>query len=67
MKYFAECFTSTIELIFVVDGSESIGIDNFSLLKTWLINVTTTLVNKYGDGIRIEVMQYSDRDRVTSR
>ncbi|XP_039270067.2 integrin alpha-9-like [Styela clava] len=59
----SKCFDKTIEIIFVVDGSRSIGVSNFELVKQWLINVTASLINDFGDAVRTEVLQFSNGDK----
>jgi len=39
-RFFTGCFTTPIDLMFVVDGSKSVGDKNFEKIKEWLKKVT---------------------------
>lgn len=51
-----------VDIIFVVDGSGSIGEGNFDLVKSWLINATTEMFNAFGSRAQFEVLEYSNKD-----
>uniref|UniRef100_UPI00358F6CB9 collagen alpha-1(VI) chain-like n=1 Tax=Myxine glutinosa TaxID=7769 RepID=UPI00358F6CB9 len=57
----AECKCGPVELIFVVDSSESIGIQNFTLSKEFVVQVINRVLNGAHtfDGSDIIVVQYS--------
>lgn len=56
-----ECFTSSVEVVFLVDGSSSIGEVNFKLVKQWVINSTRELIATFGETVRTQVVQYSEK------
>lgn len=56
-----------IDIVFVVDGSGSIGTDNFELVRLWLINATSTMFNRFGRRAQFEVLEYSNKDPVYKR
>lgn len=35
------CSTAVNDLVYIVDGSWSVGIPDFQIAKQWLINITT--------------------------
>lgn len=41
MILFSECTQSKIDLMFLVDGSESITVQKFETVKNWIINVAS--------------------------
>ena len=49
---------TTLDLVFVLDGSGSVGADNFQLIKNWIIEVAQSF-NFKDDVTRIGVIQYS--------
>nr|XP_039260188.1 matrilin-3-like isoform X1 [Styela clava] len=53
-----------IDIIFVVDGSGSIGEANFEIVRSWLINATGEMMQKFGDRAQFGVLQYSSKDPV---
>lgn len=50
-----------MDVMFVLDGSGSIGIDNFETVKTWVKNVTNSFEDAEGTA-RFGVIQYSHYD-----
>lgn len=56
------CFSQDLEIIFVVDGSGSITPSQFAVVRESLVSVTTSLQNQFGEYIRMEVLQYSNKD-----
>ncbi|XP_039249283.2 uncharacterized protein LOC120326987 isoform X1 [Styela clava] len=51
-----------LEIIFVIDGSGSIGESNFAIVKKWLVNQTVNIYEAFGNSARVEVLQYSNKD-----
>ncbi|XP_061110455.1 vWFA and Collagen domain-containing protein [Conger conger] len=59
----AGCSTAAIDLVYIMDGSSSVGAPDFAAAKRWLVNVTAGL----GVGprrARVGVVQYSDTPRL---
>uniref|UniRef100_UPI00398E3ED2 collagen alpha-1(XXI) chain-like n=1 Tax=Pristiophorus japonicus TaxID=55135 RepID=UPI00398E3ED2 len=57
------CRTAMNDLVFIMDGSWSVGIDNFETAKTWLVNVTSGF--DIGPAYtQVAVIQYSDTPRL---
>ncbi|XP_034292587.1 collagen alpha-1(XXI) chain [Pantherophis guttatus] len=55
----ASCRTAPADLVFILDGSYSVGPENFEIIKRWLFNIT----NNFNIGpkfIQVGVVQYSD-------
>ncbi|KAM8966978.1 uncharacterized protein RCH25_025644 [Pelodytes ibericus] len=59
----AGCRTAVNDLVFIVDGSWSVGYTDFDTAKNWLINVTSSfdVGPKY---TQVAVVQYSDSARL---
>uniref|UniRef100_A0A8D0GKZ4 Collagen alpha-1(XXI) chain n=1 Tax=Sphenodon punctatus TaxID=8508 RepID=A0A8D0GKZ4_SPHPU len=55
----SSCRTAPTDLVFILDGSYSVGPENFEIVKRWLVNITTNfdIGPKY---IQVGVVQYSD-------
>ncbi|NWX12189.1 COLA1 protein, partial [Aegotheles bennettii] len=55
----ASCRTAPADLVFILDGSYSVGPENFEIIKSWLVNITRNfdIGPKF---IQVGVVQYSD-------
>ncbi|XP_067421589.1 collagen alpha-1(XXI) chain isoform X2 [Emydura macquarii macquarii] len=55
----ASCRTAPADLVFILDGSYSVGPENFEIIKRWLVNITSNfdIGPKF---IQVGVVQYSD-------
>ncbi|XP_005300256.2 collagen alpha-1(XXI) chain isoform X2 [Chrysemys picta bellii] len=55
----ASCRTAPADLVFILDGSYSVGPENFEIIKRWLVNITRNfdIGPKF---IQVGVVQYSD-------
>ncbi|XP_039249145.2 collagen alpha-1(XXI) chain-like [Styela clava] len=51
-----------LDIIFVVDGSGSIGPENFEIVKQWLVSQTVNIYEAFEDAAHVEVLQYSNKD-----
>uniref|UniRef100_A0A8C0FZJ3 Collagen alpha-1(XXI) chain n=1 Tax=Bubo bubo TaxID=30461 RepID=A0A8C0FZJ3_BUBBB len=53
------CRTAPADLVFILDGSYSVGPENFEIIKSWLVNITRNfdIGPKF---IQVGVVQYSD-------
>nr|XP_039269481.1 integrin alpha-D-like [Styela clava] len=63
------CPTTDVEVLFVLDGSSSVGKDNFVTVKQWVNDITRKLNIEKG-GVTVGVVQYShysDRYPITSQ
>uniref|UniRef100_A0A8B9QF47 VWFA domain-containing protein n=1 Tax=Apteryx owenii TaxID=8824 RepID=A0A8B9QF47_APTOW len=56
---FLGCRTAPADLVFILDGSYSVGPENFEIIKRWLVNITRNfdIGPKF---IQVGVVQYSD-------
>ncbi|XP_072425696.1 uncharacterized protein [Chiloscyllium punctatum] len=59
----AGCRTAVNDLVFVMDGSWSVGFNNFETAKTWLVNVTSGF-DIGPEYTQVAVIQYSDTPRL---
>ncbi len=61
--HFAGCSTAVNDLVYIMDGSWSVGSDDFETAKHWLINVTSgfDVSSRYS---QVGVVQYSDTPRL---
>ncbi|XP_077968434.1 transmembrane cell adhesion receptor mua-3-like isoform X2 [Styela clava] len=50
------------EIIFVIDGSESIGEENFKIVKEWLVNQTVKIYETFREYANVGVLQFSNKD-----
>uniref|UniRef100_A0A3B3RAX3 Si:ch211-106n13.3 n=1 Tax=Paramormyrops kingsleyae TaxID=1676925 RepID=A0A3B3RAX3_9TELE len=59
----AGCSTAAMDLVYILDGSSSVGVSDFDTAKRWLINVTSSFLvgPQY---TRAAVVQYSDTPRL---
>ncbi|XP_057680160.1 collagen alpha-1(XXI) chain [Corythoichthys intestinalis] len=59
----AGCSTAVNDLVFIVDGSWSVGVADFETAKQWLINITSQfdISSHY---TQVAVVQYSDTHRL---
>ncbi|OWK63806.1 Collagen alpha-1(XXI) chain [Lonchura striata] len=57
--FFLGCRTAPADLVFILDGSYSVGPENFEIIKSWLVNITRNfdIGPKF---IQVGVVQYSD-------
>lgn len=57
--FFLGCRTAPADLVFILDGSYSVGPENFEIIKSWLANITRNfdIGPKF---IQVGVVQYSD-------
>ncbi|XP_062981116.1 collagen alpha-1(XXI) chain isoform X1 [Elgaria multicarinata webbii] len=55
----SSCRTAPADLVFILDGSYSVGPENFEIIKRWLVNITSNfdIGPKF---IQVGVVQYSD-------
>ncbi|XP_012585255.1 PREDICTED: collagen alpha-1(XXI) chain [Condylura cristata] len=55
----SSCRTAPTDLVFILDGSYSVGPENFEIVKKWLVNITKNfdIGPKF---IQVGVVQYSD-------
>uniref|UniRef100_A0A8C5WPV0 VWFA domain-containing protein n=1 Tax=Laticauda laticaudata TaxID=8630 RepID=A0A8C5WPV0_LATLA len=53
------CRTAPADLVFILDGSYSVGPENFEIIKRWLFNITSNF-NIGPKFIQVGVVQYSD-------
>ncbi|XP_077968235.1 cuticlin-6-like isoform X2 [Styela clava] len=51
-----------LEVVLLVDGSGSVGKENFTIVKEWLVNQTLKMYKAFGDSAHIEVLQYAYMD-----
>ncbi|XP_029590944.1 collagen alpha-1(XXVIII) chain-like [Salmo trutta] len=58
-----KCRESPLELAFVIDSSESVGPENFEVVKDF-VNALTDLMSVYCEASRISVILYSHLDMV---
>lgn len=59
----AGCRTAVNDLVFIMDGSWSVGLDNFETAKTWLVNVSSGF-DIGPEFTQVAVIQYSDNPRL---
>ncbi|XP_034428699.1 collagen alpha-1(XXI) chain [Hippoglossus hippoglossus] len=59
----AGCSTAVNDLVYIVDGSWSVGVPDFEMAKQWLINITSQfdISSQY---TQLAVIQYSDTPRL---
>lgn len=62
---FLECPKLNMDIMFVLDGSSSIGNEDFKIVKAWVKNVTNAFTDTNGT-IRFGVIQYSQFDATKS-
>ncbi|XP_006893219.1 PREDICTED: collagen alpha-1(XXI) chain [Elephantulus edwardii] len=55
----SSCRTAPTDLVFILDGSYSVGPENFEIVKKWLVNITKNF-NIGPKFIQVGVVQYSD-------
>ncbi|KAB0354856.1 hypothetical protein FD755_022315 [Muntiacus reevesi] len=58
-SFIPSCRTAPTDLVFILDGSYSVGPENFEIVKKWLVNITKNfdIGPKF---IQVGVVQYSD-------
>ncbi|KAM6948286.1 collagen alpha-1(XXI) chain [Aplochiton taeniatus] len=59
----AGCSTVSNDLVYVMDGSSSVGTPDFQLAKRWLINITSAF-DVSSQHTQVGVVQYSDTPRL---
>uniref|UniRef100_A0A8C3VC43 Collagen alpha-1(XXI) chain n=1 Tax=Catharus ustulatus TaxID=91951 RepID=A0A8C3VC43_CATUS len=59
IAFLCSCRTAPADLVFILDGSYSVGPENFEIIKSWLVNITRNfdIGPKF---IQVGVVQYSD-------
>ncbi|XP_060091187.1 collagen alpha-1(XXI) chain [Heteronotia binoei] len=55
----SSCRTAPTDLVFILDGSYSVGPENFEIVKRWLLNITSNF-NIGPKFTQVGVVQYSD-------
>lgn len=60
---FAGCSTTSNDLVYIIDGSSSLGITDFNTAKRWLINITSGF-DVSSRRTQVAVVQYSDTPRL---
>ncbi|XP_077164750.1 uncharacterized protein LOC143822911 isoform X3 [Paroedura picta] len=55
----SSCRTAPSDLVFILDGSYSVGPENFEIVKRWLLNITSNF-NIGPKFTQVGVVQYSD-------
>uniref|UniRef100_A0A8C4N459 Uncharacterized protein n=1 Tax=Eptatretus burgeri TaxID=7764 RepID=A0A8C4N459_EPTBU len=58
---FTACPEAQADLVFLVDGSSSVNVENFRLVKDFLSRVISYLPHIGADGTQVAVIQYSDQ------
>ncbi|XP_017562856.1 vWFA and Collagen domain-containing protein [Pygocentrus nattereri] len=59
----AGCSTSPNDLVYILDGSSSLGLADFDTAKRWLINITSSF-DVSSRHTQVAVVQYSDTPRL---
>ncbi|KAB5535859.1 hypothetical protein PHYPO_G00122800, partial [Pangasianodon hypophthalmus] len=59
----AGCSTTSNDLVYIIDGSSSLGIADFNTAKRWLINITSGF-DVSSRHTQVAVVQYSDTPRL---
>ncbi|KAF5902846.1 collagen alpha-1(XXI) chain-like [Clarias magur] len=59
----AGCRTTSTDLVYIIDGSSSLGIADFNTAKRWLINITSGF-DVSSRHTQVAVVQYSDTPRL---
>uniref|UniRef100_A0AAY4AM68 VWFA domain-containing protein n=1 Tax=Denticeps clupeoides TaxID=299321 RepID=A0AAY4AM68_9TELE len=59
----AGCSTTANDLVFIIDGSSSVGVPDFDQAKRWLINITRGF-DVSSRHTQVAVVQYSDTPRL---
>ncbi|TTC44335.1 Collagen alpha-1(XXI) chain [Bagarius yarrelli] len=57
------CSTTSNDLVYIIDGSSSLGISDFNTAKRWLINITSSF-DVSSRHTQVAVIQYSDTPRL---
>ncbi|CAJ1054849.1 collagen alpha-1(VII) chain [Xyrichtys novacula] len=61
------CSKTKADIVFLVDESSSIGVDNFNKMKDFMFRVTTYFPNIGSAATQIAVVHYSDEPRIEFR
>lgn len=59
MLIFVTDCTVNVDLIFLLDGSLSVGSQNFELCKTWVTDVAREFILSENFNVQLGVIQYS--------
>ncbi|XP_030630507.1 collagen alpha-1(XXI) chain [Chanos chanos] len=59
----AGCSTTANDIVYIIDGSSSVGVPNFNTAKQWLINITRGF-DISSRHTQVAVIQYSDTPRL---
>ncbi|XP_072524587.1 uncharacterized protein, partial [Salminus brasiliensis] len=59
----AGCSTTPNDLVYIIDGSSSLGVADFDTAKRWLINITSSF-DVSSRHTQVAVVQYSDTPRL---
>ncbi|XP_046884330.1 vWFA and Collagen domain-containing protein [Hypomesus transpacificus] len=59
----AGCSTAANDLVYILDGSSSLGVTDFQLAKRWLVNITSGF-DVSSRHTQVGVVQYSDTPRL---
>ncbi|XP_059913867.1 vWFA and Collagen domain-containing protein [Gadus macrocephalus] len=59
----AGCSTTANDLVYIVDGSSSLGLGDFQLAKRWLVNITNSF-DISSHHTQVGLVQYSDTPRL---
>lgn len=59
----AGCSTTSNDLVYIIDGSSSLGIADFNTAKRWLVNITSGF-DVSSRHTQVAVVQYSDTPRL---
>ena len=57
------CHNALFDVAFIIDGSTSVGENNFALLRDFLYKVINEFQDVSENGIKIALLQYSDEPR----
>lgn len=59
----AGCGTTANDLVYIIDGSSSLGLADFQLAKRWLVNITNSF-DISSQHMQVGLVQYSDTPRL---
>ncbi|CAL8343520.1 unnamed protein product [Merluccius merluccius] len=59
----AGCSTTANDLVYIIDGSSSLGLGDFQLAKRWLVNITNSF-DISSQHTQVGLVQYSDTPRL---
>lgn len=55
----SECPTLDVDVLFLLDGSRSVGYENFERIKAWVKNIAGKIPKVKGGNVHFGVVQYS--------